>query len=131
MIHRSVITSLTALALGASLWACGNSTPTAALPARSRGVEATITGTIDLSPHSWSCVADLPQRADGEVSAEVSLSSLYLELRSGSCSSPGILVAASSTRTLRAVVPVGNYAMMAGNPTDSVVHFAVVVRYLG
>jgi hypothetical protein len=76
----------------AALCGCGGSGTSDSRP--KRGTE---TREGRLPPHEWSCGLAFGQVADDDVTARVSPTSIYLEMRTGACDTDGALLGSSAT----------------------------------
>jgi hypothetical protein len=65
----------------------------------------------------------------GSVSATIAPERLSVELRAGSCSSPGPSLGTSSTGGVVAVVPAGLYHVDVRNLSDVEAHYVLTVQY--
>ena len=103
---------------------CG---PNPAHPTDPVHVQETKTGEVEA--HTWTCAVEL-YSLEGAFRAQVTPGGLYMELRTGSCSTAGDVLASSSAGTMTfSFQSFGSYHLELGNPTDSVAHYTLDVDY--
>lgn len=87
------------------------------------------TKTGDVGAHTWTCAVEL-YALEGVFRAQVTPSALYMELRTGPCSTAGDVLASSSVGTMTlSLQSHGSYHVEVGNPTDSVARYTLDVDY--
>jgi hypothetical protein len=90
-------------------------------------VQETKTG--EVGAHTWTCAVEL-YALEGAFRAQVTPGALYMELRTGPCSTAGDVLASSSVGTMTlSFQSFGSYHVELGNPTDSVARYTLDVDY--
>jgi hypothetical protein len=90
-------------------------------------IQQTMTG--EVSAHAWICAGEFPV-LDGPLRAQVTPGGLYLELRTGSCSTAGDLLASSAVGSISLnLQSYGFFHVQIGNPTSSAARYSLDVDY--
>jgi len=110
-------------ALALSMTGCGHS----GFPTADR-VEETLTFDGNVGPGGSSCAAEIGS-IGASVRVDVVPTSLFLELRRGTCTAPGTLAAASPGGRLTQNVRAGDYNVNIVNASDVPVNYSLTVRY--
>jgi len=128
-LHRCTqpLTCLCIAWLLARLPGCGYFGDHPAHPTDPVHIQQTKTG--EVSAHAWTCAAEFPV-LEGPLSAQVTPGALYLELRTGSCSTAGDLLASSAAGTITLNLRShGSCHVQIGNPTSSAARYSLDVDY--